>query len=204
MLLLSLRSAVGLYFLAEPLVALLYERGAFTSQDSAVTAMITQYYAFLLITSGLTKILVTAFYAKKDTTTPALLSAASVVFHLVFANYATLAWGVKGLVLSTVISSGLNALATIVFCEWKVIRVAWLRVGAFFLRALPGNLAVGAICVVGFPEAVGALGLSSDLAVAVVIPLTMVVYFAVCWVLGVEELRTLEARLRARLSRRRA
>ncbi len=42
---LVLPSAIGLYILAEPLVALMYERGAFTPADSQATAAILKMYA---------------------------------------------------------------------------------------------------------------------------------------------------------------
>jgi putative peptidoglycan lipid II flippase len=198
MFLMSIPSAIGLYFLASPIVGALYQRGAFTANDAAVTAMITQFYALLLLTSGVNKILVTGFYASKNTWTPALLSGISVVFHVAFANYATIHFGLKGLILSTVLSSIINMVGTIILSEVMILRLEWLRIINFFLRSAPANIAVYFVCTIGFKNLVEVVGLHSDIALACTVVASMAVYFTLCWLLKVEEFSLLEAKLRKR------
>ncbi len=46
---LTLPSAVGLYFLAEPIIGLIYERGQFHHYDTLQTAIALQFYAMGLV-----------------------------------------------------------------------------------------------------------------------------------------------------------
>lgn len=199
MLLMSIPSSLGLYFLSGPLVEVLYQRGAFKAHDAEVTAMITQFYAILLLTSGVNKILVTGFYAKKNTWTPAALSGSSVLFHLVFAHFATLNWGLKGLVLSTVLSSGLNVIGTVICSEIMVQRLDWKRVFLFLLRSTPAALSVYLMCAFGHPYLKAMLADFRSLVLAFTIMGSGIIYFALCWLFRVEEFQVLEARILRRL-----
>jgi putative peptidoglycan lipid II flippase len=72
-LVLIIPSTIGLYVLGFNIVGLLYEHGAFTPADTqAVTLMLWLYLAGLIF-AGVDQPLVFAFYARKDTLTPALV-----------------------------------------------------------------------------------------------------------------------------------
>ncbi|GAU07728.1 murein biosynthesis integral membrane protein MurJ [Desulfoplanes formicivorans] len=66
----SLPAAAGLGGLAEPIVELLFERGAFTGPDVVQTALALQAYALGLPAFSCVRSLVAAFYALEDTRTP--------------------------------------------------------------------------------------------------------------------------------------
>ncbi len=72
-LVLIIPSTIGLYVLGFNIVGLLYEHGAFTPADTrAVTLMLWLYLAGLIF-AGVDQPLVFAFYARKDTLTPAVV-----------------------------------------------------------------------------------------------------------------------------------
>jgi putative peptidoglycan lipid II flippase len=72
-LVLIIPSTIGLYVLGFNIVGLLYEHGAFTPADTqAVTLMLWLYLAGLIF-AGIDQPLVFAFYARKDTLTPAIV-----------------------------------------------------------------------------------------------------------------------------------
>lgn len=82
-LLLGLPAAVGLALLAEPLTVSLFRYGEFTSKDSqmvgyALTAMCIGVPAFML-----SKVLLSAFYSRKDTKTPMKAAVWTVVCNVV-------------------------------------------------------------------------------------------------------------------------
>lgn len=60
---LVLPTAVALYVLAEPLVALFYERGAFTHEDTVATAAMLEMYGVACFGICLNRIVVPVFYA---------------------------------------------------------------------------------------------------------------------------------------------
>ena len=80
---LSLPAALGLIVLAEPITAALFERGAFGSHESAMTARALQYYALGLWSVSLSRLLAPGFYALGESRLPALAAVASVCVSLV-------------------------------------------------------------------------------------------------------------------------
>jgi len=66
-------AALGLFVLATPIIMLLFQGGEFTSADTLITAQALRYYLIGLPFAALDLLLVYAFYARKDTFTPALI-----------------------------------------------------------------------------------------------------------------------------------
>jgi len=67
---LALPATLGLMILSEPVVRLLFEHGAFMSEDAAATAQVLTWLALALPAQVLTKALQPAFFAREDTQTP--------------------------------------------------------------------------------------------------------------------------------------
>jgi len=72
-LVLIIPSTVGLYVLGYNIVGLLYEHGAFTPADTQAVTLMLWLYLVGLIFAGVDQPLVFAFYARKDTLTPAIV-----------------------------------------------------------------------------------------------------------------------------------
>jgi putative peptidoglycan lipid II flippase len=72
-LVLIIPSTIGLYVLGFNIVELLYEHGAFTPADTQAVTLMLWLYLIGLIFAGIDQPLVFAFYARKDTLTPALV-----------------------------------------------------------------------------------------------------------------------------------
>ena len=79
---LILPAATGLFLLAAPIIGLLFENGAFLAGDTAATALALRLYLIGLPFAALDLLLVYAFYARKDTLTPALIGVVSLVCYL--------------------------------------------------------------------------------------------------------------------------
>jgi len=82
-LLIALPAMLGLMFLAEPLVATLFQRGKFTAFDTQMAAMSVFGLSFGLPAFALVKIVLPAFYARQDTRTPVRAGIASLVANMV-------------------------------------------------------------------------------------------------------------------------
>ncbi|HTP11872.1 MAG TPA: murein biosynthesis integral membrane protein MurJ [Anaerolineae bacterium] len=72
-LVLIIPSTIGLYVLGYNIVGLLYEHGAFTPADTQAVTLMLWLYLIGLIFAGIDQPLVFAFYARKDTLTPAIV-----------------------------------------------------------------------------------------------------------------------------------
>lgn len=79
---LILPAVAGLFVLAGPIIALLFENGAFLAADTAITAQALRFYLIGLPFAAIDLLLVYAFYARKDTFTPALIGVISLGVYL--------------------------------------------------------------------------------------------------------------------------
>ena len=102
---LALPSTAGLMLVARPLVAAIYQRGKFTADDTELAGGVLIFYALGLCGFFIQQILPRAFYAMKDSKTPARTAVLAVVLNIVL--NLTLIWplGAAGLALSTSLCS---------------------------------------------------------------------------------------------------
>ena len=82
---LILPATVGLFVMATPIVALLFEHGAFTAADTEITVQVLRLYLIGLPFAALDLLLVYAFYARQDTLTPALVGLFSLTIYMMVA-----------------------------------------------------------------------------------------------------------------------
>jgi putative peptidoglycan lipid II flippase len=101
-------------------VALIFERGNFTSADSAATAAALVFYAPGLVGYSAVKIAAPSFYALRDSRTPVLVSISSVLLNVMLNIVLVRVMGYRGLALGTAIAAGLNALALLVLLRRRL------------------------------------------------------------------------------------
>jgi len=82
---LILPATVGLFVLAGPLVGLLFEHGVFTATDTTITSLTLRLYLIGIPFAAVDLLLIFAFYARKDTITPAIIGIVSLVFYMIIA-----------------------------------------------------------------------------------------------------------------------
>ncbi|MGB9294024.1 MAG: murein biosynthesis integral membrane protein MurJ [Desulfobaccales bacterium] len=107
-LLVTLPAACGLIFLAQPIIALIFQHGHFTAWDTRQTAAALALYALGLTAFAGVKIMVPAFYALNDTRIPVLGSFLTVAANLAFINLTLGPLQHLAIALSTSLSGTLN------------------------------------------------------------------------------------------------
>jgi putative peptidoglycan lipid II flippase len=186
--LLALPAAVGLAALAEPLIATLFNYGAFNAHAvTAATAPLMAYAAGLLGII-LVKILAPAFYARQDIRTPVRIAIgvliATQLMNMVFVPVL----GVAGLALSIGLGACINA--TFLFTGLRrrgiyVPHAGWL---AFFLKVVAAVALMGAVAWFSQAQldwaALRAHPLLRAAALFLIIGVSAAVYFAVLLALG--------------------
>jgi putative peptidoglycan lipid II flippase len=100
---LTIPASVGLIILAEPIIGLLYQRGASTPHDTAQAAAALQFYALGLVAYSGIKVLAPAFYAIDKRKTPMIVSFFAIAVNLGLNWLFTFRMGLghRGLALST-------------------------------------------------------------------------------------------------------
>ncbi len=114
-LLISLPSAIGLFILAEPIIHILFERGAFVAEDTFYTAKVLSYFALGLPAYIIIKVLVSCFFAREDTKTPLYISIVSVITNVVLSLLLIGSMREMGIAVATAISAWVNALLLYLF-----------------------------------------------------------------------------------------
>jgi len=126
--LLTLPAAVGLAVAAEPLVRVLFERGAFGGHDTPATAWALAAFAAGLPSFVMIKVFQPAFFAREDTRTPMTFAIQNMVINVagsiaLFFLFQELGlWPHVGIALATTIAGWINA-----WMLWRTLR----RSGAF-------------------------------------------------------------------------
>lgn len=107
-LLLGVPGAIGLIVLREPVVALLFQRGAFDAQSTSMTASALLFYAIGLAGLCLNLPLVRGFFAMHDTRTPFFVSASTLVVKIILSLVLVRFLQHAGLALATSLTVILN------------------------------------------------------------------------------------------------
>jgi len=155
MLALNIPATLGLIVLAEPIIALIFEHGRFTSRDTAATALALQYYAIGLVGYSIVRIVSPAFYALHKSRIPVIASISSVIANVLLNLILVKVMGYAGLALGTSLAAILNA----------TIQFVWLR------RELGGIQA-------------GQVAVTFAKVLAAAIPMAAAAWFSQMWLLG--------------------
>jgi putative peptidoglycan lipid II flippase len=120
-LLFTFPAAVGLVMLSWEIVMVLFERGAFTAEDSHATSLSVLGYALALPSISLGIVLRQSFFAEGDTTTPVRVALFSIVvnvilnFGLAYLFFMNGYYPHFGIVLATAVSSWVSTFALFFF-----------------------------------------------------------------------------------------
>ncbi len=104
----TIPAAVGLFVLAEPLVRLLFEHGAFDSRSTQMTVFALHFYVLGLYSQGAYNMMNRTFFALQDTRTPVKISLFTVFLNLVFCLILIGPLAHGGLALATAIAATCN------------------------------------------------------------------------------------------------
>jgi putative peptidoglycan lipid II flippase len=120
MLFMTLPAMAGLIILREPIVRLLFERGAFDAEAVRLTSYALLYYSIGLWAFSCVRIVVSIFYSLQDTKTPVLAGAVSIFVNIILSIILMQYLGHGGLAFATSLSSMLNLLILIIILKKRL------------------------------------------------------------------------------------
>jgi len=151
-LLVTVPAAAGLIVLRRPIIALIFQRGAFGPDSVSATAWVLLWYSFGLPAFAALKIITQGFYSCQDTRTPVKVGFAAMLLNLglnlavVFIPWLRVHFREGGLALSTSVAALVNA-ATLYWLFGRNRETLRGRELLDFLgRLLPATLAMGLAC----------------------------------------------------------
>lgn len=198
-LLLTLPAAAALIVLAQPILAVLFQRGAFGPAETSATAAALAAYAAGLPAFVLVKVLAPGFFARQDTATPVKVAVGAVAANLLLTLGLMQFLAHVGVAIALSVSGWLQALALLVLLS---------RHGHFRLDARArGKIPRIALASLAMAAAVLALRLALESALAGPLMLRLgalaglvaagiVVFGALILALGVTDWRELRGQLR--------
>lgn len=96
---------VGCIVLSKQIVEVLFQRNAFTSKDTTMTASILLIYVIGILAFALRDVLTRGFYSMEDSKTPMINSIISIVFNISLNLILVKPLGYKGLAIATAVSA---------------------------------------------------------------------------------------------------
>ncbi len=200
-LLLALPATVGLLVLREPVIAVLFQRGAFDAHSTRLVVWALLWYTLGLVAHSLVEILSRAFYALQDTRTPVMVGAGAMSLNLglsfaLAALFRQIGWMPHGgLALANTLATSLEAVLLMFLIRRALAGFPWRAVGDGMLRFGLAAGGMGAVLMAAWP--ILAATWSRLLATGLAISLGAGVYLALASWLAPTERAWLWAQVRA-------
>jgi putative peptidoglycan lipid II flippase len=198
-------AAFGLFVLATPIVVLLFQGGAFTAVNTNVTVFALRLYLIGLPFAAIDLLLVYAFYARKDTLTPAMIGMFSHVVYILMVLLLFERYNLFSLMIADSVKHIVHALVSAFLLRSRLGGFGKQRFGRNIFKTL---VASGAMVLVGswiLPILMHSFGTEGFVAHVLVVAIAAIicgaVFLVLAYLLKIEELRWLLSLLQKRLGR---
>jgi putative peptidoglycan lipid II flippase len=194
----TLPAMAGLIVLREPIVALLFERGAFDTRTTQLTASALLYYGTGLWGFSAVRVILNVFYALKDTRTPVRMAIWTVVANVVLGLALMRPMGHNGLALALSLASMLNVALLTLALRRRLGALGWRAISRSVLRSALSALVMG-VCIWAMARWLMPAQVASNWGrlgvVSICIATGVVIYMGSALIGGVPELRFLMNRI---------
>jgi putative peptidoglycan lipid II flippase len=199
----ALPAGIGIVLLAAPITRLLFERGAFTSDDARRASAMIACYAGAAWAYCAIPVLVRGYYALGNRTTPARVGAAAVGLNLALSLALVWSLAERGLAVSTAAAASLQAMMLAAVFSRAGSRLAWRELSVTLGKGAVATaaMAMAVIVCVRFGPGADVSRLQQALQLLFAILTGASVYLAAAWLLGMHELAWLLRRGDSRIDR---
>ncbi len=201
---LILPASVGLFVLAQPVIAILFQRGAFTIESTAYTAMALRAAVPGLVFAAIDQPLIFAFYARRDTRTPTLIGFVSTLSYLAIVGVLAVLsqnnlrlFTLTDLILANSLKTGLDALLMAIFLTRKIGGLHHYQLWSLALKVLLASCLMGAAVYAATSIIQARVGAESFIANAIAAVggavVGLVIYVTAALLLQIREIRSLRS-----------
>lgn len=197
--LLVIPATIGAMIFAEPIVRLLFSRGAFDHQALSMTSNALFYYSIGMLGYGFQEILSRGFYSLQDTKTPMIYGAIAMAMNIILNIILSRFMGVGGLALATSISAIFSA--TLLFISFRK------KIGLFSTK----NMAISAIKIMFSSFAMGIIAkltysilskiIGDNLALLGSICIGAFIYFIMIYFMNIDEVNIMVSAIKQKLKK---
>lgn len=196
--------SVGAIVLAEPVVRIVFQRGAFDSEATSMTAIALACYSIGMIGFGLREILNKVFYSLQDTKTPmingALAMCMNIVLNLIFIKFL----GHAGLALATSLSALICIVLLFSSLKKKIGYYGQDKIKSTFFKSLVASLGMGVVTYFVYKLFSGMLGLGfiqEAISLCVSVGIGVIVYSILVTLFKVEEIDIIIGMVKKKIAR---
>ncbi|TFZ41214.1 murein biosynthesis integral membrane protein MurJ [Soehngenia longivitae] len=190
---------VGAMLFAEPIVKLLFGRGAFDANAISLTTSALVFYSIGMIGFGLRDILSRAFYSQQDTKTPMINGSIAVIMNIVLNIILSRYMGIGGLALATSISAIFSTGLLFVNLRKKIGALGLKKTAITLAKLTFASIAMGVIA--WFIYRILLIKTIEEIALIVAIIIGALAYFGIILTLKIDEVDNMIKLIKTRLKR---
>ena len=142
-LMISIPASVGLIFLREPIIGILFQRGAFNAVSRHATALALLGYAIGLFAVSGVRVVVPGFYALKDAKTPVRVAVVALLVNVALGLILMGPLKHLGLALATSLSSIVNLVLLIYLLSRRLRAMNWGAMGKSLAEIVVASAGMG-------------------------------------------------------------
>ncbi len=180
---------VGVMALSDQIIVLIYQRGDFTSADTAITSSALFYFSLGMLGYGFQTIISRAFYAEQDGKTPFVAGVISIIINVALCSILVNRMSVAGLAIASAISSTVYGLALYIPLRRKYKEAdtnrLWLSIVKMIIASLVMAAAVVPVRNLLWNE--GASMVMKIITVGIMVIVGVVVYMIMCRIIKLYE-----------------
>lgn len=190
---------VGAMIFSEPVIVLLYGRGAFDLDAIAMTSYALFFYSIGMIGFGLREVLARVFYSLQDTKTPMINAAIGMFINIILNIVLSRYLGIGGLALATSIAAIITTILMFISLRAKIGPFALKQLSISFIKILIASLIMG-IMVLGIYNYFSVI-VNGNLALLYSIFAGAFIYFIAIYFMKIKEMNIIVSAIKRRLRR---
>jgi len=190
-LLITIPATIAMIILANPLVRIAFQRGAFSIEATHMTVGALIFYSIGLVSLALLSLLNLTYYSLQDTKTPMIISFISVGINITFNFILIRPMAHKGLALATSISSVIAFLMLIYGLRKKIGSFGFFKSAKCGVKALLASAIMGVVVYfinMGLMSRMGGNTLSEFIALLITVGAGLLVYSIIIYFFRIEEM----------------
>lgn len=197
--LLVIPATVGFMIFSEPIVKLLFGRGAFDSTAISMTSEALFFYSIGMVAFGQRTILSRAFYSLQDTRTPMINALITVVINIVLNYILSRYLGIGGLALATSIASLFSVILLLSGLRKKIGDFGLKNIVMSLIKILFASIVMGILAKVSYDYISSHINVNISLLIA--IGIASFIYFAIIYFMKIEETDTIIRAIKNKISK---
>jgi len=188
--LITVPMTIGLVILSEPIIIVLFQRGAFNSDASRISSEALMFFAFAITGNAVRLLVVKSFYSLQNTKTPLLYGCLAICIKIILNIILIPAYAHKGIAISTAISASLLGVFLLISLARQIGIIDFKKFFTTLFRVLASALIMGGVVYITYKfifQSHFNFGLNSIPALVFTILIGVVIYGICVYLFKIEE-----------------